>query len=445
MRLSGTLGCVLLLWIALLVTSNFAQNSVRNSTRDDDDDDFVPYQGERFDVFDWALFREISRKQPGNVLISPISVKLALILLYEGAQGQTAYELAGALHLPASRSATRDKFMTILRSLGNPSCSECTLNLGTRLYIDSNVSTRQRYAAIIKTFYETDLINTNLSDSHHAAQMINNWVRNVTENNIEKIIEDEKKLEDSVMLVMNAIYFKDAWRRQYFLPNNTQIGKFFTGPDSHVNVEFMHSVGRFYFSESSKLDAKIIRIPYESTKLSMYIILPYSVNGIDQLINEINPFILSRHLWLMQDLPVALWIPKFKFDFTSHLENTLRELGIHDIFDSTATLTGIAKTKRTSRRLFVTDIIQKTGIEVNERGTTAYAATEVDIGNKIQEEMFYANHPFVFYIEDESTGTILYVGKVVNPLETVGELESPKMFPTRFGAEPPIMNFPSGK
>ncbi|XP_012225010.1 uncharacterized protein Spn27A [Linepithema humile] len=425
---------------AVRQNSSRANVSSRVTPQVEDDEDFVPYQGERFTVFDWMLFKNLGKANAGNVLLSPISIKLALVLLYEGAQDQTARELAGAMQLPVSVLATREKFNNILKSLQTPS-STYTLNIGSRIYVDKNVSTRQRYAATLKTFYNTDVINANLSDAHSIATAVNSWVNNITNGHIEKMIDDEKGLEDSVMLIVNALFFKSVWRRKYFAPENTRVSKFNINVNDSVNVPYMHGVGRFYFAESARLDAKILRLPYDGSKFAMYIILPHTLSGIDHIINEINPFTLARDIWAMQELPLDVWIPKFKFEFTSHLENTLRELGIRDIFDDTAQLTGIAKTKRASRHLQVSDVVHKTGIEVNENGTTAYAATEIQIGNKIEEGSFHANHPFVFYIEDETSGTILYVGKVKNPLsasETTGKVQHE--FPSRFTDENAAMN-----
>ncbi|XP_076177429.1 uncharacterized protein LOC143151855 [Ptiloglossa arizonensis] len=408
-------------------------SSVTNHDDDDDVDDFVPYQGERFSVFDWSLLRAMSKRHPGNLLVSPISLKLALVLLYEGAQDETAHELSNVMHLPVTRTGTRDKFSSILRSL-QTSSPAYKLNIGTRIFVDMNILTRQRYEAIIKTFYDTDVVTANLTDAHPLVQSINNWVSNLTDGNIDKMIEDERNVKDSLMLIMNALYFKGSWRRKYFSPENTQMGPFHPNRNETVNVPFMRTVGRFYYSESSELDAKILRIPYDGNKFAMYFLLPRTRYGIDQLVNEINPFVLMRHVWLMQDLSVDVSIPKFKFEYTSQLEAVLRELGIRDIFDDTATLTGIARTKRTSKHLKVSNIVQKAGIEVNENGTTAYAATEIDLVNKIEEETFHANRPFMFYIEDESTGTILYMGKIINPLVGTESESNPKPeFPSKFG------------
>ncbi|XP_043265497.1 uncharacterized protein LOC122405073 isoform X2 [Colletes gigas] len=433
----ATTGCKSQLLRPVSINSNVTQRIDPSITNHDDEydvDDFVPYQGERFNIFDWTLLRAMNRRYSGNVLVSPISLKIALVLLYEGAQDETAHELATVMQLPLTRTATRERFSTILHSL-QASSPAYTLNIGTRMYVDSNILTRQRYEAIVKTFYNTDVINANFTEAGPLVQSINNWVSNLTDGNIDKMIDDESNVRNSLMVIMNALFFKGSWRRKYFNPESTRTGPFYTGDNAVVNVPFMRVTKRFYYSESPELDAKILRIPYDGHKFAMYFLLPRTRNGMDKLVNAITPFVLTRYVWLMQDLTVDVSIPKFKFEFTSHLEPVLRELGIRDIFDDTATLTGIARTKRTSRHLKVSDILQKTGIEVNEKGTTAYAATEIDVGNKIGEETFHANHPFMFYIEDESTGTILYVGKMMEPRQEASPLSPNSMqnFPSKFG------------
>ncbi|XP_034946955.1 uncharacterized protein [Chelonus insularis] len=388
----------------------------------EDYDIFIPYQGERFSVFDWSLYKLLARKYQGNILISPASLKLALVLLYEGAQDQTAHELAGVMQLPVGQWATREKFSLIIRSLQSHS-DDYQLNIGTRIYMNQNVSVKQSYAAIVKTFYGTDIVSSNFTNAQSTVNNINNWVKNFTSGNIEKMIEDGNSIKDSIMLVMNVLYFKGLWYGNKFLPNKTRIDVFHQDAQNNTNVTYIKAVGDFYYAESSELDAKILRIPYIGHKFAMYLILPRTIDGLDQLIKNMNPFTLTRHVWLMQRLPVEVTIPKFKFDFTSHLESVLRELGIRDIFDNTAILTGIAKAKR-NQHLYVTDVVQKAGIEVDEKGTSAYAATVTD-------QQFYADHPFAFYIEDEITGTILYMGRVTNPLESSGSTEQSTATPEK--------------
>lgn len=163
---------------------------------------------------------------------------------------------------------------------------------------------------------------------------------------------EETTIKDSMMLVMNVLYFKGLWNGNKFTADRSKFNKFYQSPDTHVDVNYMTSVGNYYFLESPELDAKILRLPYvvnfnlnnnffflicdhilklnyfnfQGRKFAMNIILPRTVDGLDMLINKVNPFILARHALLLQRLPVEVMIPIFKFDVTSHLEPILRDV-----------------------------------------------------------------------------------------------------------------------
>lgn len=165
-----------------------------------------------------------------------------------------------------------------------------SLKMGTRIYIDANISIRQRYEAIVKTFYNTNVITANLSDARPLVDSINAWVSNITDGNIDKMIADgiarakysiefnrlfgmcvkiakrdffsESSVENSLMLIMNALFFKGSWRGKYFSPEATRTGEFRTSENRTMLVPFMRTINRFYYSESPELDAKILRIPY---------------------------------------------------------------------------------------------------------------------------------------------------------------------------------------
>ncbi|XP_023244885.1 uncharacterized protein LOC106647876, partial [Copidosoma floridanum] len=375
----------------------------------DDVDDFVPYQGKRYDHFDWRLFQSLAKRSSGSLLVSPISLKFALVLLYEGADNNTARELATAMNITDDKLKTRDRFANVLKSMKEKR-PEFSLNFGSRFYVDHSVTLRQRYVATAETFYKAQVLNANFSNSPATAEKINSFVNNVTEGHIPRLITNDETLRDSLMVIVNALYFKGQWYRQPFDASHTRSAEFHTATGQSVQVPYMMSTKKLYLGFIKDLDSKILRLPYAGHKYSMFVILPQQPGNLSDLVGKIQPDKMSEYEWLMQEIPVDVRLPKFKFDFTSHMEDALRELGINEIFDETATLTGILRSKSTSRPLVVNDILQKSGIEVNEQGSTAYTATEIEIGTKMNDETFHATHPFVFYIKDESTGTILYMG-----------------------------------
>ncbi|CAG2065465.1 unnamed protein product, partial [Timema podura] len=165
----------------------------------------------------------------------------------------------------------------------------------------------------------------------------------------------------------------------------------------------MTSDDYYYYSESVEYDAKILRLPYLGKKFSMFLILPHKKDGLDMLLNTIHPALIKNQMWLMRQESVEVKLPKFNFYHTVHLKDILEELGIHEVFHNSAGLSGMAWG---SNNLIVSEVMQKAGLEVNEQGTTAFGATEVNIPLKLgQSYEFHADHPFMFFIEDEKTGT----------------------------------------
>lgn len=156
------------------------------------------------------------------------------------------------------------------------------------------------------------------------------------------------------MLVLNAMYFKGTWFKNPFAVNKTKTGKFHTKTGATVDVPFMNTVDKFFYTESAELDAKILRIPYQvcqknkkrlnlffllffwkllsfiqGHKYAMYFLLPRSMEGLDYLIQNINPYLLNRQMWNMEESPVEVSIPKFKFTFTGHMQDILREVSFN--------------------------------------------------------------------------------------------------------------------
>jgi serine protease inhibitor len=224
-----------------------------------------------------------------------------------------------------------------------------------------------------------------------------------------------ENLASATVVMLNALYFKGLWTKPF--EDNLVAGKFHT-KDGPVSTQFMTLKHDFYFYDSTQLNALFLRLPYRGRKFSMILVLPKHQNGIDTLIDQLDSTNFQRVLWYMDPVEVNILLPKFKFDYTSHLNAPIESLGIRDIFTNDASLPSFARGTEVEGRLKVSNILQKAGISVDEKGSTAYAATEVDIVNKFGgggTKEFKADHPFLFFIEDETVGNLLFVGKVTNP------------------------------
>ncbi|XP_053959320.1 serine protease inhibitor 27A-like [Anastrepha ludens] len=382
----------------------------------DDFDDYVPYRSDTLDHFSWSLLKLVLHEEPGNVIISPFSVKLSLALLAEAAGNgsQTQRELYSTLtdiKQPENLRGFYKKTLNVLKK-ENPFY---TLNLESKLFTDVVVEPHQRYAAMLMSYYMTDIERLDFANAKVSADAINNWCSNATNGRLKQLV-NEANIQNNVLLMANVLYFNGVWRHPF---NNTFEGVFFQTLQRQLRADYMEQTDFFYYNSDEALDAKILRLPYKGKKFSMFILLPKTLGNIEQLQQNLVNDQLKRMQWAMEEVKVKVTMPKFKFDFDKNLKPTLQQLGINDIFTSEASLPGLARGAAVAGVLKVSNIFQKSGIDVNEKGTEAFASTVVEIDNKFGGvpliEEFNVNQPFIFFIEEEATGNIIFAGKVLQP------------------------------
>ncbi|KAL3289709.1 hypothetical protein HHI36_023109 [Cryptolaemus montrouzieri] len=398
-----------------LVEGAIDSNALNASIRDNEDDAYYPHPNWS-DPFDWMFLKAFADSKYKNVILSPISLKIVLALLYEGSSGSTAKEFQNILLFPEKKQIVRENFYRIIQALKTQE-KENVLNLGTKIFMDIGITPEQSFSAVAMHNYHTSIENLDFANGTASSAAINSWVEKLTEGKIPSLVSPDE-VKDAVMLMINTIFFKGAWRHE-FPKNRTQIGGFYISPLDVVNVPLMRTTDKFFYYESSALDAKILRLPYKGKKYSMFIILPNTKAGLKTLLKKIDLDTLKRDFYYMDYVPVEVTLPKLKFDFKAKITNMLEEFGLRQMFQNTASFPGIARgEKNTLRMLYVTDIIQKSGIQMDEEGSTVYSSTDVQLTNKFGEvdNFFNATHPFMFFIEEPTTGTILFIGKVENPL-----------------------------
>ncbi|RVE40871.1 hypothetical protein evm_014479 [Chilo suppressalis] len=290
------------------------------------------------------------------------------------------------------------------------------LNLGSRIYVEDSAQPRQRFAAIAQQFYQTELTSINFHNPQAAAASINAWVSNTTQGKINNLV-DPDDISNMVVMILNTIYFKGTWRHQ-FDPNSTKEGVFYTTPNQRKPVQFMRVKDKFYYAESTKFDAKILRMSYIGNKYAMYVIVPNSLTGLNMVMEGLST--LRPEMDSLHERLVDVTMPKYKFDYSSELDAVLRELGVRQAFEDTASFPGIARGQTLAQRLRVSRVLQRSGIDVNELGSVAYTATEIALANKFGEDNessveVIANKPFFFFIQDEATRQLLFTGRVSDP------------------------------
>ncbi|CRK86295.1 CLUMA_CG000040, isoform A [Clunio marinus] len=379
-------------------------------------DEYVQPQNKQ-DQFDWRLSRAVFQSSKGgNVILSPLSVKLLLTLLAEAAgqtvESLTRKELEQVLPYNKNLNDAKEYFQKILLSLESKS-EEYAVNFGTKIYVDKNVAVNQRFGSIANHNYLVDIENLNFDDSRGSAQKINSWISESTKGRLKSLVTEDS-VANSVILLINALYFEGTWRYGF---NNTFTGGFYSQPGQRVDKSFVEVTRNFYYYYSKQLASHIIRLPYNGRRYSMFIILPKEPNGLEGVVNRVDSEILRNEVENVDETEVHVVLPKFKFDSSINLNDVIKSLGIREIFETNATFPLLARGGTTEGKLKVSNIIQKSGIVVDEKGTTAWSATEIELVNKFGGEPreFIADHPFLFYIEDDTTGAKLFTGIVNNP------------------------------
>lgn len=382
-------------------------------------DTFIPFRSDSHDNFSWQLLKSVlqsEKETENNVIISPFSIKLVLALLSEaaGVGTKTQTELINTQTDIRSANNVREFYRKTLMSFKKENQLYNTLNVRTKLFTDNFIETQQMFAAKLKHYYDSEIEALEFSNGPAAANAINNWATNVTEGRLRNLVTPEV-VQHSVMLLTNVIYFKGAWRRPFF---KTFEGVFFRTKDAQTRAQYMEQSDYFYYNNSDKLKAQILRLPYRG-KNSLFVILPHAVDGVNELVNVLENDEVKSAQWAMQEVKVKVTLPKFNFDYQRSFVETLKDLGVHEIFEDTASLPGLSRGADVAGKVKVSNILQKAGIDVNEKGTEAYAASVVEIENKFGGaqaiEEFNVNRPFVFFIEEEATGNILFAGKVHHP------------------------------
>ena len=368
-------------------------------------------------TFAIALYQRLATEDPGaNVFFSPYSVSAALAMTYEGARGATATEMAQALRFPAQNGEVwpnqrlQHAFGQIMRRF-NADTGPYELNVANALW--SQLPLRQAFVDTMTADYDAGLFQADFSSQPEAErQRINQWVEQQTHDRIKDLMPKGSIDEMTRLVLTNAIYFKGEWEKK-FNKDRTRDMPFTLADGSQVDVPTMSA------SDSPLRRAHddvfvAVEMPYVGDDLAMLIVMPKADRTLaeseQQLSNErLSGLVASLRDWS----PNLLTMPKFKLEESYRLNPTLGSMGMGLAFDPLrADFSGL--TESTQDNLYLSDVIHKAFVEVNEEGTEAAAATGVAVRAAMMS-VFAVNRPFVFVIRDRTTGSVLFMGRVTDP------------------------------
>jgi len=355
------------------------------------------------------------KNESGNVFLSPFSISTALAMTYEGANGSTASEMSSVLHLPQNDTERREGYATLIYKINNGG-GKSELSTANALWLQKDRPLLGSYTQDVMQYYggNTSLLDFR-SDPEGSRSLINSWVENRTNDRIRNLIPEGLITPSTKLVLINAVYFKGEWVRQ-FNETDTEDGDFRTGILSSKKVRLMHSTDVFNYMENDKL--QMLEMPYSGANLSMLVLLPKN-DDMGSLESSLSVDNLESWKQSLEEQSVQVYMPKFKFEKSYMLGDTLQSMGMKQAFEDSADFSKMTGAKD----LKIDVVVHKAFVEVDEKGTEAAAATAVIMGPTAAAPghepppipVFRADHPFIFIIQEKASGSILFMGRVSDP------------------------------
>ena len=363
--------------------------------------------------FVFAFYSEIAKDSPeSNLFLSPFGISTAFSMAYEGSAGNTASEIQQVFGFISDDQKRRESISDTLAKLDSKN-DMYKLQIANALWVNEDSTIKQDYLDTATTYYDSTVDNVDFV-TDDGVNKINRWTSEKTQGKIKDVLAPDSTDELTRMVITNAIYFKGKWGQQ-FNPGNTSDKLFWLDKDKSVTVSMMKSpADMFNYYETKDLQA--IQMYYVGGDISMIVLLPKDKNGLDSLEDSLNMQKLDSIRDMMTREPLTIQMPKFEFETEYNLVDSLYNLGIHDAFDENiADFQGM-----TDEQVYLEQAIHKAFVNVNEEGTEAAAITALVVratsGPPEPRHEFIADHPFVFIIQEDNTGEILFIGRLANPL-----------------------------
>ncbi len=358
--------------------------------------------------FGFNLLNTLSKQQQNqNIFISPTSVALALSMTYNGVSGETQEEMTKVLELtgmtPQEINAANQNLQNSLQKV-DPTVQ---VSIANSLWAKQGFSFKPEFQQTNQEYYKANLTELDFKNPQ-APSIINNWVSQKTQGKIDRIVD--KISPDQVLFLINAIYFKGNWETPFDKSKTTN--KTFSLPDgSSKQHPMMSQAGIYRYYETDKFEA--VSLPYgEEGALAMYIFLPNSNSNLASLLQELTPENWNQWMQILKFRKEdgRIEIPRFKMEYEVELNSTLIALGMAGIFD----ISKADFSPMTDDNVAVDSVKHKTFVEVNEEGTEAAAVTSMEVSFGVPFQM-NVDRPFFCAIADNTTGTILFMGTIVDP------------------------------
>jgi Serine protease inhibitor len=368
------------------------------------------YQQEIIDSanrFAFDLFKPVLADAKGteNIMISPFSITSALSMTLNGAAGETFEAMKKTLGLEGKTLVQINKTYLKLMTEMIPVDKSVVLDIANSVWVDKQLNVKQPFITDLQTFYKGEARDIDVTDPD-AVNIVNDWIALKTQDKITEMLD--KFDPDAAMLLINAVYFNGKWRYK-FDKTDTKEEPFYVTPSDPKTVPMMHQIHNFKAIRNNSFT--IVDIPYGQGNYTMVVVLPDKNMTNSDVANSLTLSLWQEWMGLLADNSVVLSIPRFKYNYKRLLNKDLIDLGMSIAFTTQADFSNIS-----DQSLLITKILHQSFIDTNEEGTEAIAATIVEMGTGAAEPVdMKIDHPFLYFIRESSTGTIIFMGEVNDP------------------------------
>ena len=365
--------------------------------------------------FGFKLLGELAKRDAGkNIFVSAPSVAIALSMTFNGADGTTKDAMASTLELQGMSLDDINRANLALKTMLENPDSAVALSIANSLWARAGLPFNTDFMQRNRDFFAARVTNLNFDDPG-AALTINRWVSDNTKEKINQIVNAPID-PATILFLINAIYFKGAWTYE-FDKKKTVDGRFtnLTGGKMHP---MMHQSGEYPYLKGD--DFQAVNLPYGKGRVSMYIFLPDEDLSLAEFQRRLNAGSWNDWMSRFRQREGDIALPRFKLEYEANLNDVLKALGMEIAFDGGRANFGKMFPITATQNVYISKVKHKTFVDVNEEGTEAAAVTSVEVGITIIREpqqrfRFIADRPFFFAIRDNETGTILFMGSIVDP------------------------------
>ncbi|XP_028642607.1 neuroserpin isoform X2 [Grammomys surdaster] len=356
-------------------------------------------------------------REDENILFSPLSIALAMGVMELGAQGSTLKEIR---HSMGYEGLKREEF-SFLRDFSSMVSAEegqYVMKIANSLFVQNGFHVNEEFLQMLKMYFNAEVNYVDFSQNVAVASYINKWVENYTNSLLKDLVSPGDFDAVTHLALINAVYFKGNWKSQ-FRPENTRTFSFTKDDESEVQIPMMYQQGEFYYGEFSDGSNEaggiyqVLEIPYEGDEISMMLVLSRQEVPLATLEPLLKAQLIEEWANSVKKQKVEVYLPRFTVEQEIDLKDTLKALGVTEIFIKHANLTAMSD----KNKLFLSRAVHKSFIEVNEEGSEAAAASGMIAISRmaVLYPQVIVDHPFFFLIKNRKTGTILFMGRVMHP------------------------------